>query len=260
MSEGFEAALGRTEDDAGEAVAATKRLASAVRAAEKAAQTGDLRALARSIARAEDAVGDAAEAVDHLAGGWTLSDEDATQAISSGAFTEELMSAARQGDLAIYRQEEVLASYPSLVRLLPAQGAVSIDRKLHRQIRPSHLVEVLRERQEREPRLNERRFAETLHDAYRLVAPEPGVMAPLIDIHDALTLLPSARAEYSRQEFARDVYLLDRSGHTQGRRGARLTLSGGSTAARNPRNLLMVVTREGAEKSYYGIEFREAAR
>src|SRR5437879_1747459 len=41
-----------------------------------------------------------------------------------------------------------------------------------------------------------------------------GIAERLVDIYGLLTLLPGQTREYSRQEFARDIYLLDRSGLT----------------------------------------------
>lgn len=255
----LEAALAATEAEADDALAVAKRLQSVVAAARKAATSGDLRALRRSLAGAEDALADAAEAVGRLREGWTLSEEDETELLASGAFARELMQHAEAAGLAIFDQDGVLSSYPSLVRTVPRQQAVTIDRKPHRQIRPTALVAHLAALRNREPSLSEARFAETIHAAYRILTPEPGVMVRLTDIYGALTLLPAAAKEYGVQEFARDVYLLDRSGHTTVRSGATLRLSAGATSARDRRNLLLVVTREGVEKSYYGVEFTPAA-
>lgn len=257
--DGLEAALAASEQEAVAALAVVNRLRGAVAGARRAAATGDLRALRRALSGAEDTLADAAEAVGRLRDGWRLSEEDEVALLSSGAFTRELMSVADEMGLSIYDQEGVLSSYPSLVRVLPRQLAVSIDRKPHRQLRPSVLITHLAALQNREPTLSVERFAETLHAAYRVVGRQPGTMVPLSEIHAALTLLPSAARDYGRQEFARDVYLLDRSGHTTTRSGARLRLSAGATSARDRRNLLVVVTREGVEKSYFGIEFSDGA-
>lgn len=250
--------LAATEAEAERAVGVTKRLASAAAAARKAAATGDLRGLRRSFAAAEEALADAAEAIGQLGESWPLSEDEEAQLLASGAFTAELMEQARVAGLAIFEQDGVITTYPSLVRVLPRQGAVSIDRKPHRQIRPSRLAAHLKRLQDREPSLNPERFAEMLFAAYRILAPEPGAMVRLSDVHRALTLLPGSAREYGLQEFARDVYLLDRSGRTTTRSGARLRISTGATAARERRNLLSVMTRDGVEKTYYGIEFSEA--
>ncbi|WP_217914012.1 hypothetical protein [Miltoncostaea marina] len=254
----LESLLEATEREAADALGVVRRLQSAVAASRKAAAVGDLRALRRSLANAENALADAAEAVGRVNDSWPLSEEQEAELIASGHFTRQLIREAERAGLAMYEQEGVVSSYPVLLRTLPRQQAVSIDRKPHRQIRPSYLVGHLKALQTREPALSVERFAETLYAAYRILAPEPGVMVPLAEVHQALTLLPAAARDYGRQEFARDVYLLDRSGHDTTRSGARLRLSAGATSARDRRNLLIVVTREGVEKSYYGVEFVEA--
>lgn len=254
---GLETLLAATEAEAETALGAAKRLQSAVAAARKAALVGDLRALRRALANTEEALADAAEAAGQLRDSWPLSESEETEIFSSGAFTAELLAEADRAGLAIFDQEGVLSSYPSLVRTLPRQQAVSIDRKPYRQVRPTRLVAHLKELQNREPKLSVERFTETLYAAYRLLAPEPGAMVRLMDIHQALTLLPGSARDYGLQEFARDVYLLDRSGHDRTRTGAQIRLSAGATSARDRRNLLLVVTRDGAEKTYYGVEFVE---
>lgn len=252
---GLEHALAATERDAEAALVVARRLQSVVGAARKAALSGDLRALRRALSGAEDTLADAAEAIGQLREGWSLSEEDEIQLLASGAYTQELIRSAEDAGLAIYDQDGVLSSYPSLVRVLPRQLAVSIDRKPHRRIRPTALVAHLSALQNREPTLGVERFAETLHGAYRVITPEAGAMVRLVYIYSTLTLLPAAAREYGLQEFARDVYLLDRSGHATTKSGAQIRLSAGATSARDRRNLLVVVTREGVEKTYHGVEF-----
>lgn len=255
---GLEEMLAATEADADEALGTVKRLQAAVAASRKAAGAGDLRALRRALAAAEDSLGDAAETASRLREGWPLSEEDETALLSSGAYAGELMRHAERAGLAIIDQDGVLSSYPSLVRAAPRLRAVTIDRKTHRSIRPTRLVAHLLALRDREPALRTQQFLDTLHSAYAILAPEPGVMVSLVEVHRLLTLLPGTARDYGVQDFARDVYLLDRSGHTTTRAGARLRLSAGASSARNRRNLLLVVTRDGAEKSYYGVEFTPA--
>ena len=68
-----------------------------------------------------------------------------------------------------------------------------------------------------------------------------------------MTLLPGAAREYSRQEFARDIYLLDRGGVTTTRRGYVVSFPA-STGARAGA-AMRVVTESGQEKVYYGLAF-----
>src|SRR5207248_850485 len=108
----------------------------------------------------------------------------------------------------------------------PAERTVLIDRTRERRMRPSIVVEHLRTLQERPPRFRPEAFLEALFSAYRVLAQRHGSgalqRAPverLMQVYDLLTLLPGQSREYSRQEFARDLYLLDRSGTTATRDG-----------------------------------------
>ena len=77
---------------------------------------------------------------------------------------------------------------------------------------------------------------------------------PLTELYDLLTMLPGQSREYAKQEFARDIYLLDQSGETTTRDGAQLEFHSGA-GARVPKGALSVVTQHGAEKTYHGISF-----
>lgn len=251
----LEQALEATEKDAAAAVAAAGRLQTVVKAAQKAAKTGDLRGLRKALGDAEDAVGGAAQAVAALNDGWSHSEEAEVEHFSSGAYTREVLDEARRSGLSLYEHDGILACYPSLVRVIPRYQHVTVDRKVHRQVRPSALVEHLLDRQKREPRFRAEQFLESLRAAYRLRTGNGGGVERLVDIHKVLTILPSAKADYSLQEFARDVYLLDGSGVATARDGAQMRLHPGATGAKNPGNLLVVVTRDGTEKTYLAIEF-----
>jgi hypothetical protein len=69
--------------------------------------------------------------------------------------------------------------------------------------------------------------------------------------------MPGQAREYSKQEFARDIYLLDRSGVTRTRRGYVVSFPA-STGARSATSTLRIVTEGGQEKVYYGIAFAQA--
>ena len=59
--------------------------------------------------------------------------------------------------------------------------------------------------------------------------------------------------EYSRQELARDLYLLDQSGVTTTRDGRVLALP--ASALTRDSGVLRTVTRSGQDKVYAGISF-----
>jgi hypothetical protein len=84
-----------------------------------------------------------------------------------------------------------------------------------------------------------------------------GIVIPLLEIYKLLTLLPGQAKEYSRQEFARDIYLLDQSGVTTTKKGFVISFPA-STGTKSTTNTIRVITQEGQEKRYYGISFSQA--
>lgn len=252
---GIEASLAVAEADAEALIVAAKRLQSVAIKARTAAQQGDLSALRVQRQAVVEEANAARAAADVLRGSWPLDAADEEAYLGSTAFSEELLRAAAEAGVGLYDRGSSLACYPSVVRIVPKEGAVTIDRKRFRVVRPSRLVRHLAAAQRREPKLRARAFLETIASAYHLLARNADGIMRLVDIHAALTLLPTARADYGQQEFVRDVYLLDASGETVTKSGHRMRLSAGATGSKGRTGLLVVVTRDGVERTYYGVEF-----
>jgi len=250
----LERALARTEADTDAALKAAAALTSQLKRAKKASQSGALRDLERALETAEDLSGALRDSVRTARSGWRFDDRGH---LESGAFIREVLGKARAAGVAVVELDEGLVSYPSLVRILPADAAIEIDRKRERSIRPSVVVEKLRAAQARPPRFRAEQFLETLLRAYRLVVAENGrgvgSAARVVDVHRVLTLLPGA--SYTKQEFARDLYLLDESGVTRTREG--LTLSLAAATGTKGGTSLTAVTKSGDVKPYYAIGFHE---
>jgi len=103
---------------------------------------------------------------------------------------------------------------------------------------------------------NAAQFLRTLHAAYELSTGQPhGVVEKLRVLYRVLTWRPQTRRTYSEQAFAQDVYRLDRELMRLTPTGLQCRLHPGATGARNRRNLLVVTTQDGIERTYYGIEF-----
>ena len=74
-------------------------------------------------------------------------------------------------------------------------------------------------------------------------------------VYTVLTLLPGQSKDYTKQEFARDLYLLDRSGvSTVGARRLRWAASTGTKQA----GVLTTVAASGQQQRYWGIAFEDA--
>ena len=257
----LETALARTEAAAARALDASADLTKLARRLRTAAQVGNLRDLQAMRVAVEQAAGRARDEAEAAASSWDL-DEDAY--FGSGRYTEELLAAAQEAGLQLFERDDRLYCYPVLVRVAPAERSVFVDRARERRLRPSVLVQHLREVQRRPPRFRPEAFLQSLFGAYGFLIAQYGAGAldsgqpvPLAQMYEVMTLLPGAARDYSRQEFARDIYLLDRSGITTTRRGFVVSFPA-STGARSAGTALRVVNESGQEKVYYGIAFHQA--
>ena len=116
--------------------------------------------------------------------------------------------------------------------------------------------------QQRPPKFKPEAFIESLATAYDYVVGvkrlRSGAPAKLVDVHRVLTLLPGAARDYPRQEFARDLYLLDQSGVVDSKDGRRMSLP--ASALTRSGGVLTTVTRAGQTKIYAGVAFTEPSR
>lgn len=258
----LESALEHVEKRATSAEAATKKLLSTVVAAKKAAQVGDLATLRRLL----DDVGKIADGtqleVEALASSWPLDSSAEQMMFEDGGYVREVLQEADRQELAILEEDEQLLCYPSLIRLDPARRAVLIDRKPYRHVRPRVLVNHLKAQQERQTKFKPAPFLEALFTAweYARKANARGQTPPsdvsIDQVYGVFTVMPGSAREYSKQEFARDLYLLEESGERTTKKGATLHFSR-STGARQARGAATVVDRQGRRIIYSSISFAQ---
>jgi hypothetical protein len=254
----LEQALARTEAAADAALRAASIATKAIKQARSAAHVGNLRELRPAMASAEKAVAALQAQLAQTVESWDVDEETY---LSDGSFPRELLEAADRANVRMFEQDERLYCYPALIRVLPSERAVLIDRDRERRLRPSILLEHLQEMQKRPPRFKPDAFLEALLNAYAALVAKRGkdalgrgIAERLTDIYGLLTLLPGQTREYSRQEFARDIYLLDRSGVTV-TRDSQVVSFPASSGTRSSSAVIRVVTESGEEKTYYGIAF-----
>lgn len=261
----LERALAQTEADAEAALKAASTLATALKKYRTAAHVGNLRDLRSTIATAEQALAALQQQVEVAKEGW---DFDEQAYFANGAFAQELLATARRANLQVYEQDDLLYSYPALIRVLPGDRAVTIDKKRERRLRPSVLVAHLKDLQRRPARFKADEFLEALYNAYKIKVVEDkgkeglanGDLVRLRDLYTMLTLLPGQTRLYTLQEFARDFYLLDQSDAHVTKDGWGMYPSA-STATRGTKpGTLKVITQRGEEKLYYGLAFKPKQR
>ncbi len=254
----LEKALAKTEADVDATLKAANSVVSSLKRFRGVIKTGSLRELRKTIESAEQAVATLKQQFSNTKDGWNFDTEDY---IASKAFPDEILEMSKSLGVKIFEQDERLYCYPFLIRIIPNELAVQIDKTKDKRLRPSTLVSHLKALQNKPVRFRPEIFLESLFSAYETLIRSrgkdqvgKGIVIPLLDIYRLLTLLPGQAKEYSRQEFARDVYLLDQSGVTKTKKDFVIRLPA-STGTRSTTGTIRVITREGQDKPYYGISF-----
>lgn len=216
---------------------------------------GDLWGFERNLSALTEQVDDLQKTVDGLR---SLYDLDPKAYLESGAYAAELCEAATTAGLIITEEDDQLLCHPSIIRIRPKDVSIEIDRKREHRLRPSTVIAVLSARQQRDSRFNPETFLNSIRNAYDLIVARqgrrPDSVVRLVDIWKTLTLLPAHSREYTKQAFARDLYLLDKSGTSTTRKSSRRLRWCASSGTRST-GILSVVTPEGRQQQYWGISF-----
>jgi hypothetical protein len=251
----LEATLAATERAADSALRSAAAVTRELRNAVTDARTGQIRGLRKALASAQAATEALAEQSRALRDGFDLDEQDY---LASGAYTKELLAAAEAKGVMMFEEEDRLLCYPSLLRLLPGEAAVEIDKVRERRVRPSVLVDRLARTQQRAPRFKAETFLDSLRAGYELLVSsgdkKPDGVVRLVDVWSVLTMLPGQRGQYSKQEFARDLYLLDQSGVTSTPRNPRELRWSASTGTKGA-GVLVTVALSGQRQYYWGVSF-----
>lgn len=255
----FEVMLRQTQAGTEAAVKSAGSVTRELRKARAAAVTGQVRELRRSLDAAISQASDLLSAAREARAAFDL---DEAEYLASGDYAKELLALAAERDLSMYEEDERLLSYPSIIRVIPADAAVEIDRRRERRLRPSVLLDMLAAAQGRPARFRADQFLESIASGYDLVAAragnKPDAVVRVIDIWSVLTLLPGQARDYTRPEFARDLYQLDQSkvGQTKDGRTLRWHASSGTRGA----GVLTTVARTGQQQLYWAVSFTSGPR
>ncbi len=264
---GFEQACNETERAAEEARKSAARVVSQARALMKAAQTGNVLAIKRCKSKLNEVAQELEQEVSNAVSSWPYSEEE-ERGFFGSEFIKALMEAAGERGLTIDERDEFLVSYPSLLRINPSECTIRLDKKKVATVRPSYLANLLLANQKRKSGFTPARFLESLYQVYRdIEGPKKAVrkpqstlfddqrpVVPLIRIYKLMTSLPGNAAEYSRTDFARDLYILDSDGPRKTRSGAKVAFPT-STGARTRSSDLFTFIGPNGDAEYYGIRF-----
>ena len=247
--EGALATLEREADAAVRAIASALKETKKIKAAAALGQMRELRAAMDSAIRLCDQAG---VTVRDVRDGWSF-DEQAH--FAGGGYAKEVLALAAEEGVHAFESDDRILSFPAIVQISPGDTAVVIDKRKDRRTRPSVLVRTLKALQARPPKFKVEAFLESLAVAYELVVAKAGAreasIVKLVDVYSVLTVLPGSGRDYTKQEFARDLYLLDQSGVVTTKDGRRLELP--ASALTRGTGVLMTVSRSGQEKIYAGI-------
>ncbi len=258
----LEKSLARTESDAGAALKAAQAVVQTLKKYCNTLKVGNLKDLRLAIDDVEKAELALRQQIATTKASW---DFDVDSYLNSNAFIKEILAMGEQKGIRIFERDDRLYCYPVLIRVVPSERQVRIDKTAEKRLRPTVLVNNLKELQGKPPRFHPEAFLESLYNAYKKEVqskgkglPISGTVISLLDIYKLLVLLPGQSKEYSKQEFARDIYLLDRSGVSATRKGAKVSLPA-STGTKIPSRTLSIINENGEEKLYYGISFSDEA-
>ena len=259
FEEGF-AAAENAADSVLDALNEATRLARQLR---KASQDGNIAAIRRLTDRLDASAHVIGQAASNAAAAWPFPEEEERPYLEQ-EYSEELQSEGGKRGVQIFERDGRLIAHPLVVRVLPGERAVRIDRRQTSTIRPSKIVADLEKLQKSPARFRPQPFLESLYEAYlalsqtdtadRLRLGGAGQVVRLDRIYNLFTGLPGSRREYSLLDFARDLYTLQESGVREVRSGARVSFPA-STGTRSARGAISFVGPSGEPVLFYGIQF-----
>jgi hypothetical protein len=258
----LENSLASTESDVAISLKMAQTVVSALKKYSNALKAGNLKELQTAVVEIEKNEMALRQQIATTKAGWTFD----VDAYLNNGFLKEVLDTAEQKGVRIYERDDRLYCYPVLIRVLPSEWSVQIDKTREKKLRPSVLVNKLKELQKKPPRFRTEGFLEALYSAYQKAVllkrkdlSVSGRVIALLEIYELFTLLPGQSREYSKQEFARDIYLLDKSGTAVTRDGSKVSFPA-STGTKYPGKTLNVINENGEEKRYYGIAFTGEAQ
>ena len=246
--------FGAVEKQLGAVLKAVKRLRRAASEGAVGSMAGGIEAVQADLQRVREMVADTEQAAQF----------EVAESFDNGAWLAELAAAAKAAGVVLVQRDGRVTAYPVALRLDTRTQGVRIGRKLERRIRPSFVAAQLKTLQQRPERFNARQFLDRLFALYesRARAEDPawrpnragqGPLVALAELHDQLTLLPAAAADYPLEEFVADLLRLDRQPDATGSQGHRFEL-GGSTGRKGGKRLTLF-DETGEQHDYYAIRF-----
>ena len=261
----FEQGFADAEKAADSVLNALKALSGEAKRMQKAAQDGNIAAVRRHTERLQDSLTLIRQEVSNATNAWPFT-PDEEQGYLEDQYAQELVEEAGKKHLQIHDRDGRLIAHPSIVRVMPGDRVVQINRKKTSAIRPTKVVRDLQALQTRRSPFRPQQFLASLHIAYGYLTgvrgsdtmklSGVGQVVPLSRIYDLFTGLPGAKRDYSQIDFARDLYRLEESGVREVSSGEKVHFP---SSARS-QGTISFVGPEGEPVIYYGIQFTGDSR
>ena len=261
----FEQAFRGAENAAAAMLSSAEDLARLAKQLQKASREGNIGALRKVQEKLDDVLASMSQTVANAERSWPFEEGDEEQYLNE-SYADELRRLASDRGLEIHERDARLVAHPSILRILPGERRVRIDKKKIATIRPSYLVELLLKSQNKGGRYQTAAFLESLYNVYVEIVREErrdlmrsggsGSVVPLDRIYRLLTSLPGSARDYDRTDFARDLYLLDANGPERTKKGATVSFPS-ATGTRRSRGLFTFLGPDGGEVDYFAIQFTE---
>ena len=123
FEEGFSAA----ENAADSVLSSLNDAASIARQLRKASQDGNIAAMRRHSERLGTMVGRIGQEISNASSAWPFTADEEREYLEGG-YTEELKGEAQRRGLQVFERDGRIIAHPSVVRVLPGDRAVRIDR------------------------------------------------------------------------------------------------------------------------------------
>jgi hypothetical protein len=264
----FEEGFAAAENAADSMLKALSDVATLARQLRRASQDGNIAAIRRTSERLDANVNRIRQEAANAANAWPFTEEAEREYLEDG-YTEELKGEAQKKGLQVFDRDGRLIAHPSVVRVMPGERAVRIDRRQSSAVRPTKIVADLEKLQNSPPRSNPQQLLEKLYQTYleltdrdtadSLKLGKVGQVVRLNRVYSLWTGRPQAEREYSRLDFARDLYNLETSGVNQVRSRARVSFPA-SAGTRSTQGIISFVGPDGEPVLYYGIQFTGAGQ
>ena len=263
----LEQACSESEVIAEQSQVSVRKLLRQINSLKKAAKVGNIAGIKRCQENLKNLLEEVNSDVSKAVSSWPYTEEDEIQ-IFEEQFAPLLKSTAREVGFNIYEKDGNLVCPPLIVKILPAQRAVNVNRKKVSQVRPTYLVDILQKAQNKNARHSPKQFLASLYRIYNilkmsensnLISGGGGPVYQLNTIYNLMTALPGSSRDYDRSDFARDLYILESKGPQVTRNGARVSFpSSTGTRHRAKSHLFTFINKDGSSVEYYAIRFSQA--